>query len=236
MDFAAHARILLAMLASLITLVALSASIGLAPQTAWANRVIETPKTSDGTAMTVSDDITRVHVSKYNAETHEPLLGAKFAIIRSDTGEVVDEWVTDGTAHELEKFLDVNVVYILREVEAPAGYTAVADTVFVVDEMEGAGITIINKDDSTELTEAYKLALYDPPVQKENEVVKTETRPGSKKVVQKPIPSSLAKTGDSLSVVHIATVCALAILALAIALVAWRRMRRTETPRGRHSS
>ena len=71
---------------------------------------------------TVSDDITRLHVNKLDADTHEYLAGATMAIVNEKTGEVVDSWVTGKSTHENEKGLDVGVTYVLREIEAPEGY------------------------------------------------------------------------------------------------------------------
>ena len=145
---------------------ALLACMLCAPQ-AFARQVVEMPGDWG-----VSDDITRIHVTKVDAGTHEALKGAKMAIIERDTGVVVDEWITDGTTHETEKLLDVNKEYILRELEAPEGYEKVQDTIFEVNEMEGTGITI--KDpvpSSTELSESYKVTIYDQHV----DIVKEKT-------------------------------------------------------------
>ena len=154
---------------------ALLACILCVPQ-AFAKQTIEMP---DGWG--VSDDITRIHVTKVDAGTHEALKGAKMVIIERDTGAVVDEWTTDGTTHETEKLLDVNKEYILRELEAPEGYEKAQDTIFEVNEIEGTGITI--KDpvpSSTELAESYKVTIYDQHVTivKEEEVVKRSPKTG----------------------------------------------------------
>lgn len=120
---------------------------------AYANKQLESP-------VNVSDDITRLHVNKLDRETHEPVTGATMAIIEKDTGTVVDEWVTDGTTHEIEKGLNVNVVYVLREMSAPTGYGVAADTEFIINELEGTGITIVNGNDA-ELFDSYKVNIYD---------------------------------------------------------------------------
>ena len=145
---------------------------------------------------TVSDDITRVHVAKLDADTHEFVEGAKMAIVEEETGAVVDEWVTGTSAHENEKGLNVNVVYVLRELEAPEGYDRVEDVRFVVNETEGTGITILSQGTDSELVESYRVNLYDRPHAVERETVVTQTReqaPTERRQVvttTKPAPSS----------------------------------------------
>lgn len=130
----------------------------------------------------VSDDITRLHVNKLDADTHEFVVGATMAIVNEETGEIVDSWVTDSSSHVNEKGLDVGVVYILREIEAPEGFDTVDEVRFVVNETEGTGITILSQGSDSELTESYKVNLYDKkkPVEREIVVTKTTTTPSPK--------------------------------------------------------
>ena len=195
---------------------ALQLACGLLVPTALAKKTIETPVNADGTHMGVSDDITRLHVSKLDSDTHEFVPGAKMAVIVKDTGEVVDEWVTGTEVHQIEKVLNVDTVYILREVEPPEGFGAVGDTEFVVDATEGVGIHILSKDDSTELSEAYKVSLYDTRAPVEKEVTEERERRSS----------STPRTGDAQMQALIAGASAAAVAALVAALVAAGRMRR----------
>lgn len=126
---------------------------------------------------TVSDDITRLHVNKLDADTHEFVIGATMAIVNESTGEIVDSWVTSAQTHENEKGLDVGVVYILRELNAPEGYGMVEDVRFVVNETEGTGITVLSNGKDSELTESYKVNMYDQRFNAQNETVITQ--PGS---------------------------------------------------------
>ena len=164
---------------------------------AYANRQLDAPTT-------VSDDITRVHVNKLDPDTHEYVKGASMAIIDKETGTVVDEWVTGSAAHVNEKALDVDRVYILREVSAPDGYEKVEDTEFVINVTEGEGITILSG--PGELTESYKVNLYDKAKPTEREVVVEKTRPGS------PAP----KTGDETPLSLVITLVVIGILAVAV--------------------
>ena len=186
---------------------ALLACVLCAPQ-ALAKQTIEMP---DGWG--VSDDITRIHVTKVDAGTHEALKGAKMAIIDRETGEVIDEWTTDGTTHETEKLLDVNRDYILRELEAPEGYDKVQDTIFKVNEMEGTGITIIDPvPSSTELSEMYKVTIYDQHV----DIVKEETRT---------VTTKAPKTGDETPLAPVGALAGAAILGIAVLQFAKRRIK-----------
>ena len=61
-------------------------------------------------------------------ENGNPLRGAILQIIDKD-GNIVDEWVSDGSGHETMLF---EGKYILHEKRAPDGYTLAADKTFVV--------------------------------------------------------------------------------------------------------
>ena len=194
--------------ACMIVAAALLACMLCVPQ-ALARQVVEMPGDWG-----VSDDITRIHVTKVDAGTHEALKGAKMAIIERDTGVVVDEWITDGTTHETEKLLDVNKEYILRELEAPEGYEKVQDTIFEVNEMEGTGITIIDPvPSSTELSESYKVTIYDQHV----DIVREEEVTKPRKVVRSP------KTGDETPLVPVAATAGASIVAIAVLQLVKRR-------------
>ena len=155
---------------------------------------------------TVSDDITRLHVDKLEADTHERLSGATMAIVNESTGEVVDSWVTGQATHENEKGLDVGVVYILREIEAPDGYDKVEDVRFRVNETEGEGITILSQGSDSELTESYKVSLHDKARPIEKEITTTQTTTTTKEVAPKtgdetPIPLVAGLVGIGLALI-----------------------------------
>ena len=199
--------------AACAALLALSAFV----PSAFANREISAPTLPDGSTMTVSDDVTRIQVDKLDERTHEAVKGARMQILARGTGEVVDEWTTDGTTHVLEKGLDVDVVYILREVEAPAGYGRIDDVEFFANEVEGTGITLLDERDDVSLSDAYRVALYEPPEAETVVKDRVETRRGT-----------IASTGDGLPAAAAgAAACASAACA-AIALAAARRRRRGE--------
>ena len=182
---------------------------------AYANRQIDAPTT-------VSDDITRLHVNKLDADTHEYVQGAKMAIIDKETGEVVDEWTTGEDTHENEKNLVVDRVYILREIEAPEGFEKAADTEFKVNATEGEGITILSGDDA-ELTQSYSLNLYDKAKDTEKEITVTNERNKEKTITttKKVAP----KTGDETPMSTVGILVGVGVALIVVLQLVKRRLR-----------
>lgn len=88
-------------------------------------------------------------------ENEEPLEGATLQILDSNNA-IVDEWVSDGTKHEV---MLLEGEYVLHEKEAPKGYNLAEDISFVVE----AVINEINAgtDHDTEICDHYKgIPLY----------------------------------------------------------------------------
>jgi len=155
---------------------------------AWANRQLDAP-------VTVSDDTTHVQVNKLDPDTRDYVQGASMAIIEKDTGLVVDEWVTGSSAHQNEKVLDVDKVYILRELAAPDGFDTAQDVEFMIDSEEGKGLTILSQGNDSELVESYKINMYDKkqPVEKEIVEERTNTPDKDKETTTRAVAP---KTGD----------------------------------------
>ena len=174
-----------------------------------------------GAPTTVSDDITRVHVNKLDADTHDYVVGASMAIIDEETGEVIDEWITDGSMHQYEKgSLVVERVYILRELAAPEGYARVDDVRFVVNEMEGKGLTVISGTAGQfDQTSANVIALYDTAVPVEQETVVTETRASS----SNPTKAAAPKTGDETPMTTVALLVSAGVIAILVLQLFKRR-------------
>lgn len=188
---------------------------------AFANRTIDAPTT-------VSDDITRIHVNKLDADTREYVQGAKMAIIEKDSGLVVDEWVTGGSTHQNEKGLDVNKVYILRELEAPDGFDKVQDVEFIVNETEGTGITIVSQGKDSELVESYKVNLYDKAKTIEDEIVVTETRgtsSSSSNATSGTTKNPAPKTGDETPLWPIIVLVVVGIIGIGVLEIPKRRIK-----------
>lgn len=118
----------------------------------------------------VADNVTRLDVNKLETGSRDAVVGAKMQIIEEETGAVVAEWMTDGNVHELSKILDIEKVYILREVSAPEGYEVAPDTRFILhsEEFNTRG-EILNDHDNVEFSavagsgqeQAFVINLYD---------------------------------------------------------------------------
>ncbi len=81
----------------------------------------------------MSDKKTRIELLKTD-EAGDPLPGAKLEVRRKD-GTVVESWTSGRAAHVIEGLAAGD--YILREVEAPAGYVISGDVSFTVTDQPG---------------------------------------------------------------------------------------------------
>ena len=116
---------------------ALVVAMAVAPVCARAKTVLDYDPTE--TINPVADNITRLNVDKLEKGSRDPVRGAVLQVIKKETGEVVDEWTSDGTTHEIARnaggvhgALDIDTVYILREVSVPEGYEKAKDVEFVI--------------------------------------------------------------------------------------------------------
>lgn len=180
---------------------------------AWADNIVTSP-------FDVSDDVTHVNVTKLDSTTHEYVQGAKMAIIDAESQEVVASWTTGSSSKEIDKVLNVDTPYILREVQAPNGYDRVDDVYFYVNASETEGITITGGTEGQyELTGQYAVALYDNQTTTENVVTVTKASTnGSSKVVA-------PKTGDETRVSTVAWAVAAGVVVLIVLEIVKRRMK-----------
>ena len=88
------------------------------------------------------DEPTRVLVHKTDSNNKE-LAGATLQILDSNSN-VVYEWVSDGSVHEIKGVLNVDETYTLHEVKQPDGYTLAQDITFKVTD-ETVELTMIDK-------------------------------------------------------------------------------------------
>ena len=96
----------------------------------------------------MKDIESRIKINKLDKDTGKGLPGAKLRVVDKDD-KVIDEWVSDGKAHEIKKLV-VGQTYTLIEVEVPEGYVTADPVEFTVkDTQEVQNITM--KDDGTEL-------------------------------------------------------------------------------------
>lgn len=100
------------------------------------------------------DDITKLEISKYRANAKDGedknLAGAKLQLIDKQTGNVVDEWTTDGTEHKIYEKLVAGRTYTLHEVSAPDGY-CVADDAEITISIDGKVDKLSLTDESTKV-------------------------------------------------------------------------------------
>ena len=80
----------------------------------------------------MKDECSKVEISKTDLTTGKELEGAKLQILDKD-GKILEEWVTDGKPHKIEK-LPVGVELTLRELTAPDGYEIAEDVKFTLDD------------------------------------------------------------------------------------------------------
>ena len=159
------------------------------PARAFAKTTLEYEPTN--TINPVADNITRLNVNKLEKGSRDYVKGAHMVIIEKETGKVVTEWVTDGSTHEVARntddpnrgALNIDTVYILRELEAPAGYAKAEDTEFIIhsDNFNTTGEIKSGDDaDSEEIRgsgpeQAFVINLYDEATLETTEE-RTETR------------------------------------------------------------
>ena len=84
------------------------------------------------TKVEMKDAYSKVEISKTDITTGEELEGAKLQILNKD-GEILEEWVTDGKPHLVEK-LPVGEELTLREITAPEGYEIAEDVKFTLED------------------------------------------------------------------------------------------------------
>lgn len=78
----------------------------------------------------MKDEYSKTEVSKKDKDSGEELSGARLQVLDKD-GNILDEWVTDGSAHAIAK-LPVNEELTLHEVSAPEGYEVASDVKFTL--------------------------------------------------------------------------------------------------------
>ncbi|MEC4273076.1 FctA domain-containing protein [Adlercreutzia sp. R25] len=168
----------------------------------------------------VYDEATYVEFNKLDARNHEWVEGAKLSIVEKESGAVVNAWTSGQAPEVLQKTLNVGVVYVLREDEAPEGYQKARDVEFRIDQYGSVEILSGTENGNAELSDA-TITLYDTRIPLE-EVV-TENREKVRKVPATGSSRDLAKTGDALPLLAIGLA---ALAALAILVLAARRNRK----------
>ena len=84
-------------------------------------------------AVGVADEVTKLIVSKLD-QNGNYLKGAHLQIVEKDTNKVVCDWISADSSFASLRKLNVNTVYVLKEIEAPEGYKRAQDTEFKLDD------------------------------------------------------------------------------------------------------
>lgn len=128
---------------------------------------IEFTVKSDGTPtkVTMKDDTTKCRFVKTD-ESGNQLKDVSLQLFKGK--DLVDEWVTDGSAHEIIGKLIVGETYTLHEKSAPQGFKLAEDIEFTVENTaETQTITMIDKTESGSVT-LYKKILTEKTWQARN--------------------------------------------------------------------
>ena len=80
----------------------------------------------------MEDEYSKIDISKTDLTTGEEIPGATLQIIDKD-GKVLEEWLTDGEPHRVEK-LPVGEELTLREISAPDGYLVAEEVKFMLED------------------------------------------------------------------------------------------------------
>ena len=87
--------------------------------------------------VTVTNIYIDIKVKKVD-DKKEPVKGAVLAV-KDEDGNIVDQWTTDGTPHEVENLLP-NTKYILTELKVPEGYDKSPDMTFTTNDVAKAQV------------------------------------------------------------------------------------------------
>jgi len=213
-----HMRFAAALVAMIAVVVAL-----LAPGAALAVTVLDTAPTENP----VADNVTRLQVNKLRADTHDYVVGAHLVIYpQGQPDNVVAEWVSEGSMHELARVLNINTPYVLHEVSAPEGYGLAQDVVFELysEDFNTTGKIISGGDNGNAEFEiisgsgpeqAFVINMYDPikPAEDKREIHR-------QREVERPA-STLAKTSDLFNQPLFYGLLAAGVAAIAFGV--WRR-------------
>ena len=93
-------------------------------------------------SLTVPDKPTEIVITKTDFNNGAYVKGAELAVYRTrvehgvyvETGDELETWTTDGTAHRIVGKLSAGQVYMLKEEKAPEGYTKAQPMIFTISE------------------------------------------------------------------------------------------------------
>lgn len=98
------------------------------------------------TNVNMQDAPTKASILKTD-ESGKGLAGASLAV-KDSTGKVLEQWVSDGTAHVIEGLLTVGETYTLTEISAPSGYTLAQDITFTMEDEDVVEVSMKDYQDA----------------------------------------------------------------------------------------
>jgi LPXTG-motif cell wall-anchored protein len=106
----------------------------------------------DGTInrVVMYDTYTKVYIEKVD-ENNKPVVGAVLQILDSDN-KVVEEWISNGKAHEIVNKLNANETYTLKEVSTPDGLSFADSIEFTVPKQETITIKMVDHETQVLIT------------------------------------------------------------------------------------
>ena len=113
---------------------------------------VEFTVSEDGTIdeVEMTDDSTKVEISKKKITGEEELVGAHLQVIDTTTDKVIEEWNSANEPHYIEAKLVAGREYILKETIAPKGFVISNDVHFIVSE-DGSVDKVEMRDDTTKV-------------------------------------------------------------------------------------
>ena len=99
--------------------------------------------------LTVPNETTKIKISKLDFDTGLFVTGAKLAVynagvrngVYTEQGEALESWISDGKTYVIDGKLIAGHTYLLKELEAPDGYTVQKPMIFTVSDT-GRGINV----------------------------------------------------------------------------------------------
>lgn len=172
----------------------------------------------------VQDDATSVAFNKLEAGTHEWVEGAKLSVVEKETGRIMGSWESGTTSEVLQKTLNVDTVYVLREDAAPVGYECARPVEFRINAQGVVEVLAGTEGGNAELAGS-TITLYDARTPTEEVVTEHREVVTEKRVTRTLL---LAQTGDGTPLAALGVFALGALLTLALAIRQVRRQVRRQ--------
>lgn len=90
---------------------------------------------------TIVNEASSMLFHKIDADTQKPLKNALLVVTEKDSGKIIDQWLSDGTPHEIRGMIEGNE-YVMQEITAPNNYELADPIIFTAK--DGGNITMEN--------------------------------------------------------------------------------------------